>query len=158
MGYFEAKMFFRYGSAWTWRWRWFTELNGGMWKPNLTVSISTCSRVVKEGLDLRSESGTSSLSNTTCPISSMDLTVTSCERRVEVIGDAGCLPRFTSEFRRDLILSTCHIVLWAWKGLFESMTIHTPMCCLGITRKWCLLAGFRSLKAMNESSWGNQSH
>lgn len=41
-----------------------------------------------------------------------------------------------------------------WKGLSESVTIHTPMCRFGMTRKWYLLAGFRSLKATNVSSWG----
>ena len=122
-----------YGSAWRWRRRWSTELNGGMWKPNLTVSINTCSRVVRERFNLRSESGTSSLFNTACPISSMDLTVTKCERWVVVIDEAGCSPSFTSELRRDLILSaisycehekayqspwpfTHQCVAWGWPG------------------------------------------
>ena len=121
-------------------------------------SINTCSRVVlKEGLNLRSESGTSSLFNTTCPISSMDLTVwhnvnVNLKSLAMLAAHQVLRPNF------EETLHFLYLVLWAWKGLSESTTIHTPMCRLGMTRKWCLLAGFRSLKATNESSWGIRSH
>lgn len=40
-----------------------------------------------------------------------------------------------------------------WNNLSGAIILHTPMCRFGMTWKWYLLAGFRSPKAMNESSW-----
>ena len=148
-----------YGSAWTWRWRWSTELNGGMWKPNLIVSISTCRRVLRKRRNkpaLWERNVQFIQHNVSYFFHGFNCNIMQYERRVvEVIGN------ITYQVLRPNFEETLHflyLVLWAWKGLSESTTIHTPMCRLGMTRKWCLLAGFRSLKATNESSWGIRSH